>query len=161
MSVDMKRYRPKVGIALFAANGQVLIARRIDAPEPHVWQMPQGGMDPGENPHEAALRELEEEIGVPPAKVTLLEEMDEWLTYDFPPHLREREGRRGDHWGQRQKWFALRFLGSDADIRLDTHTPEFSAWRWTDLAETPRLIVPFKRDVYETIARRFARHAQK
>jgi putative (di)nucleoside polyphosphate hydrolase len=157
---DPKAYRANVGLALFHGDGRVLIARRIDTPDPYAWQMPQGGIDKGETPRDAAYRELEEEIGVRAALATLLEETDDWLYYDFPEHLQRKDGPYGKHLGQRQKWFAFRFGGTDADVRLDRHTPEFSDWRWAPLAETPRLIVPFKRPVYEAVAVRFARHAQ-
>ena len=117
--------------------------------------MPQGGIDADETAAEAALRELEEEIGVSGKLVDILEETDDWIYYDFPNDLKRR--LPGPYMGQRQKWFALRFLGSDSDIRLDLHTPEFDAWRWAELDETPPLIIPFKRPVYEDVVRRFAR----
>ncbi len=100
------------------------------------------------------LRELEEEVGVNAKLVEILEETEDWIYYDFPPGLKKRLG--GPYIGQRQKWFALRFKGADSDVRLDRHTPEFDAWRWAHLEETPDLIVPFKRPVYEEVARRFA-----
>ena len=107
----------------------------------------------GEDPAEAALREMDEEIGVAAKLVDVLEETEDWLYYDFPPDLLRRMG--GPYLGQRQKWFALRFKGSDSDVRLDKHTPEFDAWRWAKLEELPSLIVPFKRPVYEEVAKRF------
>jgi putative (di)nucleoside polyphosphate hydrolase len=155
---DPDLYRPNVGMALFHENGLVLLARRIGAPPPFVWQMPQGGVDRGEDIQTAALRELEEEIGVTAKHVTLLEELNDWLYYDFPGGLRE-EGSKGRFRGQRQRWFAFRFHGTDADIRLDSHTPEFTEWRWARLDAAPSLIVPFKRAVYEEVARRFAKWA--
>ncbi|MEQ9317202.1 MAG: RNA pyrophosphohydrolase, partial [Henriciella sp.] len=103
----------------------------------------------------AALRELEEEIGVNPKLVDILEETPDWLPYEFPAEVKRR--MPGPYIGQRQKWFALRFKGSDSDIRLDKHTPEFDAWRWAELAEIPGLIVPFKRPVYEEVAKRFVK----
>lgn len=120
--------------------------------------MPQGGIDKGESPAEAALRELEEEVGVPAKLVEILEETNDWIYYDFPPALKKRLG--GPFLGQRQKWFALRFKGSDSDVRLDRHTPEFDAWRWARLEEAPALIVPFKRPVYEAVARTFEKWTQ-
>lgn len=159
MPRDPALYRPNVGLAVFNDSGGVLIAQRIGQPSGHMWQMPQGGMDPGEAPAEAAFRELEEEIGLPAAKVALLEELPEWLYYDFPAGLAPRNDLTQNYRGQRQKWFAFRLLGTDKDVRLDAHTPEFSAWRWAKLQDTPALIVPFKRGVYEEVARRFAAHA--
>lgn len=155
MTFDLSRYRPNVGLALFNPRGLVFIGRRVGLEGETAWQMPQGGVDPEEDPRAAALRELEEEIGVHPDLVEILEETPDWLPYDFPPELQAAHG-----WlGQRQKWFALKFLGRDNDIALDRHTPEFDAWRWAPLAETPALVIPFKRDVYREIARRFARWA--
>lgn len=152
---DPDRYRPNVGLAVFSRAGHVFVGRRVNGRGPFQWQMPQGGVDSGESPEAAALRELEEEIGVSPKLVDILEETDDWLYYDFPTDLRKR--LPGPYLGQRQKWFALRFRGSDSDVRLDQHTPEFDAWRWAELAETPGLIVPFKRPVYEAVAQRFGR----
>lgn len=144
-------YRPNAAIALFSRQGKVFLGRRLTGAR-HAWQMPQGGIDPGETPLQAALRELEEEIGVEASLVALLEEMPEWLSYDFPNEIRRRQGWRG----QRQKWFAFRFLGDDRDVDLDRHKPEFGAWRWGELAEAPALVIPFKRPIYEEVARQFA-----
>jgi putative (di)nucleoside polyphosphate hydrolase len=139
-------YRPCVGVLLFDAAGRVFVGRRIDTPD--AWQMPQGGIDAGEAPAQAALRELEEEIGT--AKATIVGETADWLTYDLPPELLGRVW--GGRWrGQRQKWFACRFHGDDADIRLETAHPEFDAWRWVAIGELPTLIVPFKRAIYEAV----------
>ncbi|MEM9054995.1 MAG: RNA pyrophosphohydrolase [Pseudomonadota bacterium] len=151
---DPSRYRANVGLAVFSAAGHVFVGRRINGRGAFQWQLPQGGVDKGEEPHEAALRELEEEIGVAPKLVDILEETEDWLYYDFPADLRKRMG--GPYLGQRQKWFALRFRGSDSDVRLDKHTPEFDAWRWAHLSEIPDLIVPFKRPVYQEVTQRFA-----
>jgi len=148
-------YRPNVGLALFSKAGHIFLGRRINGHGPFQWQMPQGGIDKGELPAEAALRELEEEVGVPGKLVEILEETEDWIYYDFPPGLKKRLG--GPYLGQRQKWFALRFKGSDSDVRLDRHTPEFDAWRWAQLEECPGLIVPFKRPSYEQVATRFAK----
>lgn len=145
-------YRPCVGVALFNARGEVFVGRRIDTTM-EAWQMPQGGIDPDEDPRTALFRELEEEIGT--ARAEIVAETEDWLTYDLPPELMGKVW--GGHFrGQIQKWFALRFLGSDADINLETAHPEFNAWRWMPLAQLPELIVPFKRDLYREIARRFA-----
>lgn len=151
-------YRPNVGACLFNRRGLVLMCRRADMPQAEAqggcWQLPQGGMDEGEDPREAVLRELEEEIGT--AKAEILAEHPEWLTYDLPGHLVGKA--LGGKWrGQKQRWFALRFTGRDEDIRLDTGAhPEFDGWRWVPLAEIPALIVPFKRPIYEVLARDFA-----
>lgn len=151
-------WRANVGIALFNRAGKVLIARRADLPpdDPHPWQLPQGGIDPGEAPEAAALRELHEEVGTDAA--TIIGSIDDWLTYDFPAAAIARFG--GVHRGQRQRWFALRFTGTDAMIRLDTHThPEFSEWRWATLTDIPALAVPFKHHIYERVATDFAAFA--
>ncbi|WP_022693359.1 RNA pyrophosphohydrolase [Ponticaulis koreensis] len=150
---DPSLYRPNVGIALFSKRGHVFLGRRINAHGPFQWQMPQGGMDKGETPELAAMREMEEEIGVSPKLVEVLEESDDWLYYDFPSDLKSR--LPGPYIGQRQKWFALRFTGSDSDVRLDLHTPEFDAWRWAELSEVPELIIHFKRPVYEAVVKAF------
>ncbi len=153
-------YRLNVGAALFNRDGQVFIGRRADiAPGvPGHWQLPQGGVDEGEDLRAAVLRELEEEIGT--ANADILAEHPDWHLYDLPPHLIGK-AFGGRYRGQRQRWFALRFLGEDADIRLDAHThPEFCAWRWADLAELPNLAVSFKRDIYTRLATDFAEYAR-
>lgn len=154
-------YRPNVGAVLFGPDGRVLVCRRADLPNaegaPGGWQLPQGGMDEDEDPRVAVLRELAEEIGTDRAEI--IGEHPDWLTYDLPPDLLG-VALGGRYRGQRQKWFALRFLGSDADIRLDADPhPEFDAWRWTELAELPSLAVSFKRAIYAELARSFARFA--
>lgn len=152
-------HRPNVGAVLFNRAGRVLVARRADMPNaegaPGGWQLPQGGMDAGEDPRIAVLRELEEEIGT--ANAEIIGEYPGWLDYDLPPELIGRA--LGGKWrGQTQKWFALRFLGADAEIRLDLDPhPEFDAWRWAELAELPVLAVGFKRKIYVALAREFAR----
>ena len=155
---DPDLYRPNVGLALFSKAGHVFIGRRINGRGAFQWQMPQGGIDKGESPLVGALRELEEEVGIPDKLVDVLEETSDWLFYDFPPDLKKR--LPGPYIGQRQKWFALRFKGSDSDVRLDRHTPEFDAWRWARLEEVPALVVPFKRLVYSQVADRFAGWAE-
>ena len=151
-------YRPNVGAVLFNREGLILVARRADMPNaegaPGGWQLPQGGMDEGEDPRMAVLRELAEEIGTDRAEI--IAEHPDWFTYDLP---RELIGIAlgGRYRGQRQKWFALRFTGVDADIRLDLDPhPEFDAWQWVPLAELPALAVPFKLAIYEALARDFA-----
>ena len=154
-------YRDNVGAVLFNRAGLVLVARRADLPNaegaPGGWQLPQGGMDAGEDPAVAVFREMEEEIGTRNAEI--IAEHPDWLSYDLPPHLLGK-ALGGKYRGQRQKWFALRFLGEDAEIRLDLDPhPEFDAWRWVRLAELPSLAVSFKREIYDRIARDFARFA--
>ena len=154
-------YRPNVGALLFNPAGLVLVAHRADMPDAEGaaggWQLPQGGMDEDEDPAVAVFRELEEEIGT--AHAEILAEHPEWLTYDLPPELLGKA--LGGKWrGQKQKWFALRFLGTDADIRLDLDPhPEFDAWRWAPLAELPAMAVPFKRAIYDRLAVDFSRFA--
>jgi putative (di)nucleoside polyphosphate hydrolase len=154
-------YRPNVGAVLFNRNGLVLVARRADMPNAEGpaggWQLPQGGINEGENPRAAVLRELEEEIGTRNAEV--VGEHSDWLTYDLPPDLLGIAWR-GQYRGQRQRWFAMRFLGEDSEINLelDPH-PEFDAWRWVPLSELPSLAVPFKRPIYQLLAASFARFA--
>ena len=154
-------YRDNVGAVVFNPAGLVLVARRADLPNaegsPGGWQLPQGGMDPGEDPRVAVFRELEEEVGT--ARAEIMAEHPDWLTYDLPPGLLGK-ALGGKYRGQRQKWFALRFLGTDADIRLDLDPhPEFDVWRWAPLADLPALAVPFKLAIYTVLARDFARFA--
>ena len=151
-------YRPNVGAALFNRDGLVFVARRAKLPNaegaPGGWQLPQGGIDPGEEPGTAVLRELAEEIGT--AHATVIGEHPEWLCYDLPPHL-VGVAFGGRYRGQRQRWFALRFDGTDDEIRLDLDPhPEFDASRWAKLSELPGLAVGFKRPVYELLAVSFA-----
>jgi putative (di)nucleoside polyphosphate hydrolase len=147
-------YRPCVGIMLLNRDDRVFTARRIDQAV-EAWQMPQGGIDAGEAPLPAALRELEEEISVPPGKVTLLHECRDWLTYDLPTELIGKAWK-GKYRGQRQKWFAFRFDGQDSDINIDTRHPEFEAWRWQDMRTLPDMIVPFKQALYEKLVAEFS-----
>jgi putative (di)nucleoside polyphosphate hydrolase len=143
-------YRPCVGLMLLNRDGLVFVGRRDDTPD--AWQMPQGGIDAGETPREAAMRELREEIGTDRAEI--LAESRAWLRYDLPEELRGRLWG-GGYVGQAQKWFALRFLGGDDDIDLDAHHREFAAWRWVPLDDLTRLIVPFKRAVYDAVVEEF------
>jgi len=161
-----KPYRPNVGIALFNADGRVLIGHRFKGDGPEIilpgldWQMPQGGVDEGEDLRDAALRELWEETSVKSA--SYLGETD-WLTYEFPPYDGPQTHRLAKFRGQRQKWFALRFTGKDDEI--DPLTPrngqpaEFDAWRWERLDRVPDVVVPFRRHVYSAVAQQFARFA--
>lgn len=159
-------YRPCVGVALFNPAGLVFVGRRrSDAgPEhvagPHAWQMPQGGIDDGEDPFAAALRELYEETNVPADAVTRLGETREWLAYDLPPDVM-KQAWKGRYRGQRQKWFAFGLTGDAAVIDVDApgggrHKPEFDAWRWERLEALPDLIIPFKRPVYEGVVAAFS-----
>jgi putative (di)nucleoside polyphosphate hydrolase len=154
-------YRRNVGAVLFNRQGQVLVARRANYVNaegaPGGWQLPQGGIDQDEDPREAIFRELTEEIGT--ANAEMIGEHPDWLNYDLPDELIGK-AFKGRYRGQSQRWFALRYLGSDADIRLDLDPhPEFDAWRWTELAELPALAVSFKRPIYEILARDFSRYA--
>jgi putative (di)nucleoside polyphosphate hydrolase len=137
-------YRPCAGMMVFNCDGRVFVGKRIDQTQ-EAWQLPQGGIDPGEDPRHAALRELKEEIGT--SNVAFLREHPQWLTYDLPENLIGVvwEGR---YRGQRVKWFALRFLGTDREINLATPHPEFSEWKWLDIGDLLPLTVPFKRNLY-------------
>lgn len=150
-AAEGRPYRAGVGIMLLGHDGRVFVARRIDTPG-DAWQMPQGGIEPGETPRVAALRELAEEIGT--AKAEIVAESRGWLSYDLPLEVATRVWG-GKYRGQRQKWFAMHFTGTDGDIRLDTTEPEFSAWKWAEPAELPRLIIPFKRALYEALLEEF------
>ncbi|MEP3347001.1 MAG: RNA pyrophosphohydrolase [Litoreibacter sp.] len=146
-------YRLNVGVMLIKPNGQVFAAQRIDS-DVAAWQMPQGGIDEGEEAEVAALRELEEETGVPKRLVTVEAQTDDWIPYDLPHHLVPKLWK-GRYRGQKQKWFLLRFHGTDADINIETEIPEFSEWRWMDTETLLGNIVPFKRDVYAKVIAAF------
>lgn len=150
-------YRPGVGIMLLNCHGLVFGGRRIDTPGT-AWQMPQGGIDEGESPRCAAMRELKEETGTDKAEI--IAESRGWLSYDLPPEMAATIWG-GRYRGQRQKWFALRFTGTDSDIDIETAEPEFNAWKWVALDEVPRLIVGFKRPVYEKIVAEFRPIAER
>ena len=164
-SVDIASlpYRPCVGIALFDRKGRVWIGSRSDKNaegegQGNWWQMPQGGLDPGEDPYDAALRELYEETSIRDA--SLIRAAPDWLTYDLPAEI-VPQSWGGRYRGQKQKWFALRFTGKDADIDVlhpggGKHKSEFSEWRWEKLARLPGIVVPFKRKVYEEVAAAFS-----
>jgi len=145
-------YRPGVGVMLLDRQRRVFVGRRIDTSGDN-WQMPQGGIDKGETPRQAAVRELKEEVGTD--KAELLAESKSWFSYDVPSSIAGRLWR-GRYRGQRQKWFLMRFTGEDRDVDLRTHHPEFDAWKWVAPAQLPELIVPFKRQLYMDVLAEFA-----
>ncbi len=144
-------YRPCVGVMLLNKRNEVFVAQRIDT-RAEAWQMPQGGIDKGEEPKAALMRELKEEIGT--NNIEVLAECDRWLQYDLPDKLIGQIWN-GKYRGQRQKWFAARFLGKDSDINLETEEPEFLTWRWASPQELPHIIVPFKRAMYKELLEEF------
>lgn len=146
-------YRPCVGVMMINPTGLIFAAQRIDSPTP-AWQMPQGGIDPGENPGVAALRELEEEISVTPDLVAPLSETSDWLAYDLPPEMVPNIWG-GRFRGQKQRWFLMRYLGRDDQINIATEHPEFSEWRWIGADEMLDSIVPFKRQTYTQVIAAF------
>ncbi len=151
---EQGRYRLGVGMVLLNSHDQVFVAQRIDNPGP-AWQMPQGGIDKGEDPLAAVYRELEEETSITPTAVELLAASKDWLSYDFPPDLAGKLWG-GKFVGQKQMWYLARFIGQDAAVNLETEHPEFSAWQWVPFAQVPGLIVPFKRPLYDLIYAEFA-----
>jgi putative (di)nucleoside polyphosphate hydrolase len=158
-------YRRCIGLTVFNRDGRVFVGRRINGPEHvdevHAWQMPQGGLDPGEDPYACGQRELYEETNI--RSVEHLGTIDDWLCYDIP---REIVGQawKGKYRGQSQKWFALRFTGDEREIDVKNpaggHKPEFVEWRWEPLKNLPDLVVPFKRKVYERVVKEFSRFAK-
>jgi len=149
-------YRRGVGIMLINRDGKAFVAARIDNPE-DAWQMPQGGLDEGEEPWPAALRELEEETGIGPRLVERIAEHPETLRYELPEEWRGRVWG-GKFLGQVQHWFLARFLGRYEDIDIATEHPEFRAWKWAEPRQLPDMIVPFKRDLYRRLLAEFAEH---
>jgi putative (di)nucleoside polyphosphate hydrolase len=154
-------YRPGVGIMLLNPKREVFVGQRIDNPA-DAWQMPQGGIDAGEDPWPAALRELFEETSI--CSVERLGEIKDWLSYDIPPDI-IGQAWGGKYRGQTQKWFAVRFTGDASEINVSSpgggaHDPEFVAWKWEPMANLPGLVVPFKRPTYERVVTEFARFAR-
>lgn len=147
-------YRPCAGVVLINAEGRIFAGARIDNPGA-AFQMPQGGIDAGEDVQTAALRELWEETGIHPDRVEVLAETRDWLTYDLPPELLGKVWK-GKYGGQRQKWVLMRFRGADDEVRIDGDHPEFSEWRWMRAGDLIAGIVPFKRAVYEAVLAEFA-----
>jgi putative (di)nucleoside polyphosphate hydrolase len=147
-------YRPAAGIMLLNSEGKVFVACRIDTTA-EAWQMPQGGLDPGEDPQAGMLRELEEETGISANQVEIVAKAPELLHYDLPEDLRKKVWG-GKYRGQAQHWFLLRYLGQDDEIDIATRHPEFRAWRWADVAQVPELIVPFKQALYRQVVAAFA-----
>ncbi len=147
-------YRPAAGVMLLNHDGKVWVGQRLDSTL-EAWQMPQGGLDPGEAAEDGALRELEEETGISRDKVEILARAPGELLYDLPDDLLGKIWK-GKWRGQRQSWFLMRFTGTDADVNLQTTEPEFRAWKWADPQELPELIVPFKQGLYRDILKAFA-----
>lgn len=147
-------YRPAVAVMLINAEGKVWVGQRLDNAL-DAWQMPQGGLDPGEAPIDGAWRELEEETGIRREQAELIAQADEELLYDLPEDLIGKVWKK--RWrGQRQTWFLMRFTGTDSDVNIATPDPEFRAWKWAQAAELPAMIVPFKKKLYEDVLEAFA-----
>jgi len=165
MKYEKLPYRPCVGTMVLNRDGLVFIGRRIGGPEHvdalHGWQMPQGGVDKGEDPWKAALRELYEETNI--RSVEKLGEIKDWLNYDIPRDI-VGQAWKGKYRGQTQKWYALRFTGDDSEIDINSpagHEPEFAEWRWEPMENLPKLIIPFKRPVYERVVKEFVRFTRQ
>jgi putative (di)nucleoside polyphosphate hydrolase len=147
-------YRPAAGVILINREGKVFVAQRLDS-SLEAWQMPQGGLDEGEDPEAGALRELEEETGIGPQHVEIIARAPGELYYDLPDDLVGKLWK-GRWRGQRQTWFLGRFTGTDEDVNIETADPEFRAWKWAEPAELPAMVVPFKRKLYEEVLEAFA-----
>ena len=150
------RYRRGVGVMLLNSDGKVWVGARIDNTD-EAWQMPQGGIDKGEEPWATALRELEEETGIPPHLVERVATCPERLKYELPDALRGKLWK-GKYVGHDQDWYLARFLGSDSDVNIHTKHPEFRQWKWVQPRQIPELIVPFKRDLYRRLLSEFAKY---
>ncbi len=154
--IETLPYRPCVGIMILNKDNQVFVGQRTDRYK-DAWQMPQGGVEKGEDPQEAALREMTEETGIPADLVEVLAQTDAWLPYDLPHDIVPKIWN-GKYRGQKQKWFLLRFSGEDAHVNIETEHQEFAHWRWLDVEELVSNIVPFKRDVYVEVLNAFRAH---
>jgi putative (di)nucleoside polyphosphate hydrolase len=152
MSSASLPYRPCVGIVLVNSAGLIFTAERLDTPG--AWQMPQGGIDSGEEPDSAALRELYEETGLNPALVTIDGRTKDWVLYDLPPHLLGKAWK-GKYRGQKQLWYKMQFLGKDQDIDIETEHPEFGRWKWSSPTQVVEEIVEFKKTVYQQVINEF------
>lgn len=152
--IEVLPYRPCVGLMILNRDGLIFAGQRLDNPQ-KAWQMPQGGIDPGETPQIAALRELTEETGIPGEAVTVLRESTVWHPYDLPRQLIPKLWN-GQFRGQTQRWFALRYSGPDSTVNIATDVPEFECWSWMDHSELIAKIVPFKRDTYSSVFTEFA-----
>jgi putative (di)nucleoside polyphosphate hydrolase len=150
-------YRPCAGIMLLNKSGQVFVAKRNDS-DLDAWQMPQGGIDEGESPKDGAIRELFEETSV--KNVQIIDEYPEWISYNLPNNLIGKIWG-GKYRGQKMKWFVMRLLGEESEIDIFTADAEFSQWKWTDMKDLPDLIVPFKRDLYQTLAGHFKKYSSE
>lgn len=154
INIESLPYRDNVGIMLVNEDNRVFVGQRRDNHQ-EAWQMPQGGIDPGETPETAALRELEEETGVSAERVTIIAVTEDWIAYDLPVELIAKLWS-GRYRGQRQKWFLMRFLGTDEHVQIETDHQEFSKWKWLDIDQLEDHIVPFKREVYRQVMAEFA-----
>lgn len=151
---EVPLYRENVGVVIFNRRGQVWLGRRVHTQGHHSWQFPQGGVDPGEDLEAAARRELYEETGI--RSIRLLDRIEDWISYDFPPGFTGSKAAKG-YRGQKQAWFAFLFEGRDSEVDLTAVPPqEFEEWRWADIAETPELVVEFKRDAYLKVIAAFS-----
>jgi len=146
-------YRPCVGLMVLNNAGRIFAGQRLDNPG-NAWQMPQGGVEKGEEPRDAALRELEEETGIKPGSIKILAQSKDWIPYDLPHHLVQKLWN-GRYRGQKQRWFLMRFTGEDDEINIQTKNPEFSHWCWMPAEDLLEKIVPFKRDTYFQVIREF------